>query len=172
MARMKCPLCGTSTAIADGYCEFCGSRLPGVPELPVDEARARRALEAEASGAPAGVAALAPPPSQADRLAEIAFLLAIVSIFIAGIAAPVAWFLGRKARRELEAEERKNWMAGAAEVIGMVVTGLLVLGVAVAIYMFAVVVPRAMDMQMREMERQRQEVQDILDREPAVPPAP
>lgn len=173
---MKCPTCGSSTDVADGYCDLCGSPLPGLEPKPEDVARARRSL-AEAETEPrrgaasaAGVMVADTGASEGERLAETAFLLAVVSLVFAGIAAPIAFVLARRAKRKLAEEGRESWMASAAEVIGAIVSLLVALAIAILVYWAFVIMPRALNELHEEGERIRQLQQSPSL--PAVPPAP
>ena len=79
----------------------------------------------------------APPASpSASREAVTAMVLGILGIVCCGFVAPVAWYLGQnelRAIREGRASAAGEGMAMAGRILGMIGTGLLILGLVVGL---------------------------------------
>jgi mannose/fructose/N-acetylgalactosamine-specific phosphotransferase system component IIC len=79
----------------------------------------------------------APPASaSASREAVTALVLGILGIVCCGFVAPVAWYLGQnelRAIREGRGSAAGEGMAMAGKILGMIGTGLLILGLIVGL---------------------------------------
>lgn len=147
MARAKCPICTQSTSTDDGACEFCGHELEAA--IVADAAERASRLAAPARGARASEVETAPrPPArvdesrmirggvrdastsdvdpelrEAEKMGSMSFALALVSLVLFPIVAPIALYLGRKSLR-LYAKHgvEPHWNASAGYGIGLLIS--------------------------------------------------
>lgn len=100
------------------------------------------------AGSPRGSAAGKPPPEMTDQHhtepshATTAIVLGIVGMMLCGLLSPIAWWMGRKEVRAIDAGQRppeNRGMARTAHILGIIGTGILVLAIASAILVIAIV---------------------------------
>lgn len=111
---------------------------------PVDEPQPTSAAQTWPAGPappPSGEHALAPAPARRADGAIAALILGIIGLFFCQILAPVAWSLGRKAERLVDASGGTLGGRGEAttgKILGIVGTVLLILGIVVVILLVVI----------------------------------
>lgn len=169
MARAKCPICTQSTSTDDGACEFCGHELEAEIVADAAERASRLAAPARGAR-PSEVETAPRPPARVDEsrmarggvrdardvsdasplrdhelrdaesMGAMSFAIALVSLFLFPIVAPVAHRLGRNSIRLYEKHGvTPHWNASAGYWIGLLMSLLILFGLftVLALFVFA-----------------------------------
>lgn len=145
----KCPNCGQENDPGATFCAFCGFNLSPAssgaaattpPPQPQQPSQPQVTPSAPATPQPAYSGPPAPTMPESTN-APIILGIGIGSLVFCGLLGPVAWIMGQMERNKVKAGEvAPNAMITVGWVLGMISTGLMVLGVGLYIIaMFAAV---------------------------------
>lgn len=112
----------------------------GAPSEPASQPNTGDAWQTGPAPPPGGQYSAPPPSGRKAEGAVAALVLGIIGIVICPLAAPVAWGLGRKAERLVDASGRTlggRGEATAGKVLGIIGTVLMILGIILFIALIA-----------------------------------